>query len=546
MNEIALDNINEINKIGNDDDNKNDDDTINKHLWYPHECTRNAAFNIIYRAMFGKSLLLDDSKYNEWYRNTRTIFNNSLSALLYNELPLIIAKFLLSKQEQLFTNALKTTMNLTQMDVINRLKHERRDLSKAGQSLIDFIWQDYYNISINHDIDNNVNNNNGNINNSDILTYNFDDLDNITKERIYVDLTALLTGGLDTTGHTTEVGILLLAKYPNIQEIVYNELYNVYKRKAIQTQSHQHRSAHSILFSNDYNTQNNKTDEDKLNNNGIKFSLDKVNQCPQFRAFISETLRIACPLPDGVARTSSKPIRCVKFKPNTNTNTNTNTNNNANNTDNRNGKSKNNNSKKNRQKKKDKNSKKTQTDNSNSNEYEIICDYVDSKIWAKRENEILKSEWIKNNCYDYIIQPNTLIESNLSYLLQNKNDIWNKDNDPMCPNLNYWLKYQDNNNGYELESSSDKSRKDKKKRKRKLIYCKNNNSIPFSSGNRDCLGKTLAMKEISAFFGNIILNYQIIAPNNDPNSINIKYKTFGALTASVEPQIPVLVVKRQY
>ena len=43
-----------------------------------------------------------------------------------------------------------------------------------------------------------------------------------TRNRLVADLLLMILAGLDTTSHTTEVGILLLAKYPDIQQTVYN------------------------------------------------------------------------------------------------------------------------------------------------------------------------------------------------------------------------------------------------------------------------------------------------------------------------------------
>ena len=45
-----------------------------------------------------------------------------------------------------------------------------------------------------------------------------------------------------------------------------------------------------------------------------KFELSRVNECPQFRAFVEESLRIGCAGPDGLGRSCDKDIRCVKYK----------------------------------------------------------------------------------------------------------------------------------------------------------------------------------------------------------------------------------------
>ena len=69
---------------------------------------------------------------------------------------------------------------------------------------------------------------------------------------------------------------IIIGKYPDIQDIIYKELSAVYGKD--------------------------------------NFSLSRVIECPQFRAFINESLRIASATPDGVARTClSNDLRCIKY-----------------------------------------------------------------------------------------------------------------------------------------------------------------------------------------------------------------------------------------
>ena len=102
-----------------------------------------------------------------------------------------------------------------------------------------------------------------------------------------------------------------------------------------------------------------------------------------------------------------------------------------------------------------------------------------------------------------------LNHANLEYLLQHNKNTWYMDNDPMLPNLEYWLE-TDATNG-------------------KKSFKRNNQSIPFS--------------ELYAFFGILILNYKIIAPNNDPSKVGIKF-IYGGLSLLVE-SAPVKVRKRE-
>lgn len=153
-------------------------------------------------------------------------------------------------------------------------------------------------------------------------------------------------------------------------------------------------------------------------------------------------------------------------------------------------------------------------------QFEFICDFADSK--QTDFDQIVKNTKTRI-VYDYIIDGDANIQPNMAYLMLKKANIWNLSDNPVTLNLNYWLKKNDKTS--------------------KLSFRSNNNSIPFSIGQRDCLGQTLARKELQAFLGNLILKYQIEAPNNDPCSLNIKY-SFGELTFRVVPEIGVQISNR--
>ena len=66
--------------------------------------------------------------------------------------------------------------------------------------------------------------------------------------------------------------------------------------------------------------------------------------------------------------------------------------------------------------------------------------------------------------------------------------------------------------------------------------------VAFGVGKRDCAEKSLAMKALYAIFGLFILKYKFIAPNNDPDGIQIKQK-FG-FVSEIHPAIGVNVQMR--
>ena len=145
-----------------------------------------------------------------------------------------------------------------------------------------------------------------------------------------------------------------------------------------------------------------------------------------------------------------------------------------------------------------------------------MCDYSHCNVWKRFDkNKHIQIE------YDYIIEKNSLIYPNLSYLLLNDKNVWNKSDDGMDLHLDYWL------------TTDTKGNK---------IFVNNKNSIPFSVGKRDCLGKLLAIKEMQAFFGNLLLQYQI-SKSHVEDDYKIHYR-FGRFTSFVDPEMSVKVRKR--
>ena len=211
-----------------------------------------------------------------------------------------------------------------------------------------------------------------------------------------------------------------------------------------------------------------------------KFSFLKINQCPQFRAFCNETIRIAVPTNDGVGHVTDKDLRLIKYE-----------------------------------------------SKQSNKKYEIICDYADSN--ETNFNDIIAN---KNNVIinDYIIESDILIQPNMVYLQVGNDKIFsNKDNnyDIRKPNLKCWLK----------------TSKDSKTGEIKHTFHNNPHSVPFSVGARDCAGQSLARKELQAFLANLILKYQISAPNNDTKNFDFDFP-FGTITNEITPQVPVEISKR--
>ena len=355
--------------------------------WYPKDCLRNAAFNIIYKAMFNKTLDIKNPKYIEYKENIRNIISNVRLAFFADYLPKFLEKLLLPNAASRFQTSIS--------------------------KMFELVRNDYNELLIK--IDNNNNNNNSNNNNNDndslvesiyreYMTENRNKMDKLTQDRLIGDLWGLLLAGMDSTAQSTEKGLLLLAKYPKLQQTVYQELFRVF--------GSQHDG----------------------------FSLSKIHQCPKFKAFIKESLRIACAAQIGLPHSCEKTLRCIKLI------------------------------------------------NKQSGEIVIECDFADKF----NQNNFNISE-MYNVEYDYIIEKRSIIQANIGYLLLKDKTVWNLDNNPIVPNLNYWLSSKDSNFFM--------SRKQKKKIKKQFV--------PFGVGPRDCLGQALAIKEMYAFLGNLLLKYKI-------------------------------------
>ena len=70
----------------------------------------------------------------------------------------------------------------------------------------------------------------------------------------------------------------------------------------------------------------------------------------------------------------------------------------------------------------------------------------------------------------------------------------------------------------------------------------NENFVLFGVGKRDCAGRGLAMKSLYAMFALFLLRYEFVAPNNDPDAMEIKQKWSIVLWT---PQLGINVKQRQ-
>ena len=213
-------------------------------LFYPQEISQYTSFNNIFSAIYGKNVEYNDNFWRK-YCELATIRFNSVTNFLLMQINLAnvyVPQFLLD------------------FLVLNRHKQYEQNVDDC---LLKWMTTDDYKIDLN--------NNQLARGGSDYDKKDDDDLffidhiisainnNKITAYEGISDTQALLYDSIDTSSKSSEYGILLLAKYADIQEKLYTELMDVLKK-----------------------------------NNLKSFSFKILNELHLFRAFIYETLRISC------------------------------------------------------------------------------------------------------------------------------------------------------------------------------------------------------------------------------------------------------------
>eukprot|EP01084_Bolivina_argentea_P182723 315402_1 len=75
-----------------------------------------------------------------------------------------------------------------------------------------------------------------------------------------------------------------------------------------------------------------------------------------------------------------------------------------------------------------------------------------------------------------------------------------------------------------------------------LRFVVNKSFIPFGVGQRDCVGRSLAMKEIQYTLGYLLMNYKVSLMNKDDKNVNISLrKGYTVDTCFLDPPIPIKI-----
>lgn len=255
-----------------------------------------------------------------------------------------------------------------------------------------------------------------------------------------------------------EFGLVLLAQDPQIQEEIYQELIN-----------------NAALNLND-------NDDDNDKNSKIMFNFDNISKCIKFRAFVNETLRIACVA--FILAPKELQYDCkLLFNQNKDTGI----------------------------------------------CYDVVFGTgheVTQKLTKLNKNE-------SDYQFNYNLAKKSGIVGNLGYMLRGHNHemgIYKNNNEinPMKINLSNWLKY-DADGECKFSNSVNNN-------------TLGQYGMAFSGGKRSCPGSALAIKELYGVLGNLLLNYKFSGPNGNAD---FAFQVEEKLVSVIEPQVAIQVTKRQ-
>eukprot|EP01084_Bolivina_argentea_P037853 69997_1 len=239
---------------------------INKHitsdaLWYPSDSTCLFSFNNVFSSIFRMNLELDHPFVTQFIH---------LNELFFKNLQTHIGLSLLCPP----------LLNIPQF-ILNRIVDTQYYIQQMINLLVDFMNNNGFKVNLDSNVLERIkikhNMDAKEIINKELvyidLVINEHKNNNITAKEVILDMLSLMQAGIDTTQQTAEYGFLLLAKYPNIQQRVYNELINEYE-------------------------------------DGI-FSFIKLHKLNVFRAFIYEMLRVCTPTPTSVPHFTNEVINFI-------------------------------------------------------------------------------------------------------------------------------------------------------------------------------------------------------------------------------------------
>eukprot|EP01084_Bolivina_argentea_P128272 226762_1 len=224
-------------------------------IWFPLQDITYIQFHFIWNAVFGSFL-----SFNSKHRANITHFIQQIFIDAGND----VALRYLGLQNILLSNNLFPTFAKFSAYIEQQL-YEQLNYDETVWDLTSEKWNKHFQ-EIKDDKDSCVA--------SKLLAaYRSDPDVNYSKNAILTELNVFFLAGVDTSVHSAEYAIILLAKYPEAQEKIYNEL--------------------KVIFNADWKMEK------------VSFSRNVAN-LHYLRAFIHETLRISSIVPSGVPHYNSK------------------------------------------------------------------------------------------------------------------------------------------------------------------------------------------------------------------------------------------------
>eukprot|EP01084_Bolivina_argentea_P173746 300968_1 len=233
----------------------------NNKLWYPNKSVRYITFNTIFMALFGVNMSINDPFFNEWiYKLVPRFVKSQMKLQILDMLGITLPEWIIWKYCDL-----KSVINDQNKLITNWMEQNGYIF---GELSGDVHYSPQMNVKVNencfvHSMINDVIN-------EEESTYK--------SPQLIIDILVYLFAGFDTTANSAEYGLLLLCKYIDIQEQLYNELKSVY------------------------------------NCDSDSFTFSKINKLHLFRAFIYDALRMANVVPMGLPHCTNKSFVIGKYK----------------------------------------------------------------------------------------------------------------------------------------------------------------------------------------------------------------------------------------
>ena len=261
-----------------------------KAKWYCKNDMDNCAFNMIFGSLFGvkEQLVKHDEKYKSYVDLLSTQAKIFSFIFLCKVLSIPILSDILQKNyEKLEIKQHEIVSEYVDKAIASFDSDDKNNNDIDVKTVIDEMYKEInsdaskYTFYLDDTGDNYSGNYTGN---------NKEDKSKLKLNKTFVaDVFVLIGAGTETTSLGLETAIFYLAKYPKIQENIYNEL---------------------ITFVPAINTTNKTSNSPNSNDDEKHFiALKNIAKCVLLRAFVHESLRITTPVTRGIPRQLTEPCQ---------------------------------------------------------------------------------------------------------------------------------------------------------------------------------------------------------------------------------------------